>query len=45
VGRDVKAVNGDVQALLNAGILDKTETKRIVFPFEAIRVEFTLHAA
>ena len=24
VGRDVKAVHGDVQALLNAGILDRT---------------------
>ena len=45
VGRDVKAVHGDVQALLNTGLLDKTETNRIVFPFEAIRVEFTLHAA
>ena len=34
-GRDVKAVHGDVHALLNAGILQKTEEKRIVFPFDA----------
>jgi len=43
--RDVKAVHGDVQALLNAGVLDKTEDGRITFPFDAVRVEFTLRAA
>jgi hypothetical protein len=45
VSRDVKAVHGDVHALLNAGLLDKTEDGRIVFPFGAVRVDFTLHAA
>ena len=45
VGRDVKAVHGDVHALIDAGLLDKTEKNHIVFPFEAIRVEFTLRAA
>jgi predicted transcriptional regulator len=45
VGRDVKAVHGDVTALLNAGVLDRTEDGRIVFPFEAIKVEFLLRAA
>ena len=45
VGRDVKAVHGDVHALIDAGLLDRTETNRIVFPFDAIRVEFTLRAA
>jgi len=45
VGRDVKAVHGDVTALLNAGILVHTDNKRIVFPFEAVKVEFLLHAA
>jgi predicted transcriptional regulator len=45
VGRDVKAVHGDVHALMNAGLLDKTEAGRIVFPFDAVRVEFTLRAA
>lgn len=44
-GRDVKAVHGDVTALLNAGILDHTEDGRIVFPFEAVKVEFLLKAA
>jgi predicted transcriptional regulator len=45
VGRDVKAVHGDVTALLNAGILIRTDDRRIVFPFEAVKVEFLLHAA
>ena len=44
-GRDVKAVHGDVTALLNAGVLDRTDDGRIVFPFEAVKVEFLLHAA
>ena len=44
-GRDVKAVHSDVTALLNAGVLDRTEDGRIVFPFEAVKVEFLLQAA
>jgi predicted transcriptional regulator len=44
-GRDVKAVHGDVTALLNAGILVRTDEGRIVFPFDAVKVEFLLHAA
>ena len=43
--RDVKAVHGDVTALLNAGVLDKTEDGQIVFPYEAVKVEFLLQAA
>lgn len=45
VERDVKAVHGDVHALLNAGILRKTEEGWIVFPFDAVRVNFVLQAA
>lgn len=45
VGRDVKAVHGDVTALLNAGVLDRAEGGGIVFPFEAVKVEFMLRAA
>jgi predicted transcriptional regulator len=44
-GRDVKAVHSDVTALLNAGVLNRTEDGRIVFPFEAVKVEFLLQAA
>jgi predicted transcriptional regulator len=45
VGRDVKAVHGDVHALLNSGILRKTEEGLIVFPFGAVHVNFMLKAA
>ena len=43
--RDVKAVHTDVQALLKAGILQKTDKGLIVFPFDAMRVDFLLKAA
>ena len=45
VGRDVKAAPGDVTALLKAGVLDRAEGGGIVFPFEAVKVEFLLQAA
>lgn len=44
VGRDVKAVHGDITALLHAGVLERAEGG-IVFPYEAIKVEFLLQAA
>ena len=45
VGRDVKAVHGDVRALLDAGVLDRTEDGRVVFLFDAVHVDFVLNAA
>jgi len=45
VSRDVKAVHGDITALINAGVLDRAEGGGIVFPFEAVKVEFLLQAA
>jgi predicted transcriptional regulator len=45
MNRDVKAVHGDVQALLKAGILQKTDQGLIVFPFDAVHVDFLLKAA
>lgn len=45
VGRDVKAVHGDVKALLNAGLLRKTDAGEIVFPFDAVHIDFLLSAA
>ena len=45
VERDVKAVHGDVTALLNAGVLERDESGAIVFPFKAVKVEFLLQAA
>lgn len=45
VGRDVKAVHGDVTALLNAGVLTRAADGGIEFPFGAVKVEFILQAA
>lgn len=45
VGRDVKAVHADVHALLRAGILDRTAEGKVVFPYEAVHVDFKLFAA
>lgn len=45
VARDVKAVHGDVTALLKAGILDRVESGEIEFLYEAVKVEFLLQAA
>lgn len=44
VCRDVKSVHSDVHALLDAGILDRTDDGRIIFPFDAVHVDFTLTA-
>ena len=44
VSRDVKAVHGDVQALLNAGVIDRTG-EGILFPYDAVHVDFMLTKA
>lgn len=45
VGRDVKAVHGDITALLDAGVLNRASDGRVVFPFDSVKVEFMLQAA
>jgi len=45
VHRDVKAVHGDIHALLDAGLLQKTDAGLIVFPYDAVHVDFMLRAA
>jgi predicted transcriptional regulator len=45
MGRDVKSVHGDVHALLTAGILDHSPDGRVVFPYDAVHVDFTMRAA
>ena len=45
VGRDVKAIHGDVTALLNAGVLQRTDDGLIIFVFDAVKVECLLLAA
>jgi predicted transcriptional regulator len=45
VHRDVKAVHSDITALLSAGLLTRTKTGGIEFPYEAVKIEFLLQAA
>jgi predicted transcriptional regulator len=45
VGRDVKAVHGDVMALLDAGVINRNASGAIEFPYESVKVEFLLRAA
>ncbi|WP_375404133.1 transcriptional regulator [uncultured Sphingomonas sp.] len=44
VGRDMKAVHGDITALIAAGVVDRTE-RGVVFPYDAVHVDFTLTQA
>ncbi len=44
VGRDVKAVHGDVHALLETGLLERSEAG-VEFPYDAVHVDFMLVAA
>lgn len=45
VERDVKAVHSDITALLNAGLLNRVDGEGVEFPYDAVKVEFLLHAA
>lgn len=42
VGRDVKAVHGDVKALRQTGIVRDTDGGEVVFPYDSIRVDFAV---
>ena len=42
VDRDVNAVHSDITALLNAGVLDRAAGGGVVFPYEAVKVEFLI---
>jgi predicted transcriptional regulator len=44
VGRDVKAVHGDVTALIEAGVIYRARSG-VVFPYDAVHVDFTLTRA
>jgi predicted transcriptional regulator len=43
--RDVKAVHTDVTALADAGVISRTESGAVVFPYDAVRVDFVVKAA
>jgi hypothetical protein len=43
-GKDVKTTHGDVHVLLRNRILEKDSSGKIVFPYDAIHVDFMLTA-
>jgi predicted transcriptional regulator len=42
VGRDIKAVHGDVRSLVAGGLVEETKDGRVVFPYDEIRVNYVL---
>lgn len=42
LGRDVKAVHGDVQVLIEANLVEKSSDGKIVFPYDKIDVRFSI---
>jgi predicted transcriptional regulator len=45
VTRDVRAVHSDIHVLIRAGILEKPTEGGVLFPYDAIHVDFLLKAA
>lgn len=43
-GRDVKAVHGDITALIKAGVVERRDGG-VVFPYDGVRVDFMLGIA
>lgn len=43
--RDVKAVHTDITALLEAGVIERKDSGAVAFPYDAVRVDFTVKAA
>jgi predicted transcriptional regulator len=41
----VKAVHHDLHALLDAGVLDRDASGQVIFPYDAVHVDFTLTKA
>lgn len=43
-GRDVKAVHGDITALIKAGVVERRDGG-VVFPYDGVKVDFVLGMA
>ena len=44
LGRDVKRVHEDVAILLDWGLIERTDERKIVVPYGVIHADFDLHA-
>jgi predicted transcriptional regulator len=45
VGRDFKGVHSDTSLLVEAGVVNKDESGKLVFPYDKIHVDFEIPAA
>ena len=45
LGRDAKGTHTDTQALVKAGVIEKTADGKLHFPYEAVRIELGWRAA
>lgn len=45
VNCDVKGVHGDLIALINCGLLDRTNSGKVLLPYDEVHIDFTLQAA
>lgn len=45
LGRDVKTVHTDAQALVKAGVIDKTPEGKLHFPYDEVHLEIVMRAA
>lgn len=45
IGGDARDVAADMRALVRAGLLEGDPAETIEFPYDAVKVEFMLHAA
>ncbi|BAO44980.1 HVO_A0114 family putative DNA-binding protein [Thiolapillus brandeum] len=43
IGRDVSAVHCDIQALADAGLVERNCERQARFPYDEIHVDFVLH--
>ena len=45
VGRDASAIHRDLQVLIVAGIVDRAENGKVIFPYDEAHVDFRLSGA
>jgi len=43
-GRDVKAVHTDTRVLLSAGVIDRTDSGKLLFPYQHVKLRVDAHS-
>jgi len=44
LNRDVRAVHSDTRVLLNAGVIDKTDDGKLLFPYRRVKMQLAFDA-